>query len=333
MEILTAGEWDNFTKTDPKTHILQTAAWGKLKGDFGWSPRFVRQDQVGAMVLFRRLPLGLSVAYIPHGPVGNGSWGGLWPAIDDLCHQERAVFLRVEPDLWQPISDASINRQLPEFTCTDNSIQPPRTILIDLQASEEEILMGMKPKTRYNIRLAKRKNVVVRQSSDIEIFYRMSQTTGKRDEFGIHNLAYYQRAYDLFAPQGACVLLLAEFEDQPLAGLMAFVCGETAWYFYGASTNQERNRMPTYLLQWEAIRWAKQKGCKVYDMWGVPDAPETVLEENFLNRSDGLWGVYRFKRGFGGDIRRTIGAWDRVYRPIPYKLYEVLVSRRQPTAA
>jgi len=333
MEFLTAGEWEKFTKTDPKTNILQTADWGILKADFGWSPRFVRQDQVGAMVLFRRLPLGLSVAYIPRGPVGKGSWGDFWLAIDDLCCKERAVFLRVEPDLWQPICDASINRQLPEFTCTDNTIQPPRTILIDLQASEEEILMGMKPKTRYNIRLAKRKNVVVRQSSDIEIFHRMSQTTGKRDEFGIHNLAYYQRVYDLFAPQGACVLLLAEYDDQPLAGLMAFAYGETAWYFYGASANVERNRMPTYLLQWEAIRWAKQKGCKIYDMWGVPDSPETVLEENFLNRSDGLWGVYRFKRGFGGKIHRTVGAWDRVYRPITYKLYEFVANRRQSAAA
>ncbi len=91
--------------------------------------------------------------------------------------------------------------------------------------------------------------------------------------------------------------------------------------------------MPTYLLQWEAIRWARQKGCKIYDMWGVPDSPETVLEENFLNRSDGLWGVYRFKRGFGGKIHRTVGAWDRVYRPITYKLYEFVANRRQSAAA
>ncbi len=333
MEFLTAGEWEKFTKTDPAAHILQTSAWGRLKENFGWSPRFFRQGQVGAMVLFRSLPLGLSLAYIPRGPVGKGNWGDLWPAIDDLCRQERAVFLRVEPDLWQPISGAAIDSHLPGFVSTENTIQPPRTILIDLRTSEEEILMGMKPKTRYNIRLAKRKNVVIHQSADVQTFHRMSLTTGKRDEFGIHNLDYYQRAYDLFNPGGSCVLLLAEFEGQPLAGLMAFAHGETAWYFYGASTNHERNRMPTYLLQWEAIRWAKQKGCKVYDMWGVPDKPKNVLEENFLNRSDGLWGVYRFKRGFGGEIRRTIGAWDRVYHQIPYKLYEFLVRHRQPIAA
>ena len=91
--------------------------------------------------------------------------------------------------------------------------------------------------------------------------------------------------------------------------------------------------MPTYLLQWEAIRWAKQKGCKVYDMWGIPDFPEGELEDQFMTRSDGLWGVYRFKRGFGGKIVRTVGAWDRVYRPMLYKLYELLTHRIKPSAA
>jgi len=91
--------------------------------------------------------------------------------------------------------------------------------------------------------------------------------------------------------------------------------------------------MPTYPLQWEAMRWAKRRGCKVYDMWGVPDFPEPTLEENFLERSDGLWGVYRFKRGFGGKVRRTIGAWDRVYQPFLYKCYKILDDRRKTPSA
>jgi lipid II:glycine glycyltransferase (peptidoglycan interpeptide bridge formation enzyme) len=160
----------------------------------------------------------------------------------------------------------------------------------------------------------------------------MMLSTGERDEFGIHSLAYYQRAFTSFEPLGACVLLIAEYQAQPLAGLMAFAHGDTAWYFYGASTDEERNRMPTYLLQWEAIRWAKSKGCQVYDLWGVPDYPETELEESFLNRSDGLWGIYRFKRGFGGQIHRAIGTWDRIYQPLIYKLYQRLSARRQTPA-
>ncbi|MFN2302914.1 MAG: lipid II:glycine glycyltransferase FemX, partial [Anaerolineales bacterium] len=125
----------------------------------------------------------------------------------------------------------------------------------------------------------------------------------------------------------------AEFEGRPLAALMVFALGERAWYIYGASNNEERNRMPTYLLQWEAMRWAKNVGCKVYDLWGVPDYPEDQLEDSFLERSDGLWGVYRFKRGFGGEICRTIGAWDRIYRKNLYKLYQLWTQRTKFSTA
>ncbi|MFW5713601.1 MAG: lipid II:glycine glycyltransferase FemX [Brevefilum sp.] len=329
MKLLTPEEWNTFLDAHPNAHILQTSQWGKLKAHFGWTPRFIQQNGLGAMILFRQLPLGLSVAYIPRGPVGDGEWAAFWPAVDAVCQQEHAVFLRVEPEAWEPVPDGFVERNLPKFISTTQTIQPPRTILVDLTPSEEEILMAMKSKTRYNIRLADRKDVIVRPSMDVERFYQMSLTTSDRDEFGIHSLDYYQKVHDLFAPQKACVLLIAEYQDQSLAGLMAFARGDTAWYFYGASTNRERNRMPTYLLQWEAIRWAKENGCKTYDLWGVPDHPEAHLEEHFLNRSEGLWGVYRFKRGFGGEVRRTIGAWDRVYRPFFYNLYKFWAGRRQ----
>ncbi len=330
MELLTAEEWDQFTDHHPETHILQTSTWGKLKADFGWSPRFVRQGQAGAMVLLRNLPLGLKVAYIPRGPVGGGDWTNLWRELDEYCQQEHCVFLRVEPHIWQPIAEEGILQKMPGFIESHQSVQPPRTIIINIEESEDEILMAMKSKTRYNIRLADRKNVMIQKSADVKTFHQMMLTTSKRDEFGVHSLAYYQRAYELFSARDACVLLIAKFEGQPLGGLIAFAHGNTAWYFYGASTNQERNRMPTYLLQWEAILWAKNRGCKAYDLWGVPDYPETVLEETFLDRSEGLWGVYRFKRGFGGDIQRTVGTWDKVYRPLLYKVYQLWANRRTP---
>jgi len=108
---------------------------------------------------------------------------------------------------------------------------------------------------------------------------------------------------------------------------MVFSNGTRAWYLYGASSNEERNRMPTYLLQWEAMRWAKESGCKEYDFWGVPDAEHDELEADFKQRHDGLWGVYRFKRGFGGDLRRGAGPWDRVYNPLLYTFYRWWMSR------
>lgn len=328
MDLLNAQEWQNFIDKHPEAHILQTPTWGELKSHYGWTPRFIQLGNLGAMILFRRLPLGLSIAYVPRGLVGEGDWQAFWPEVDALCRREKAIFLRVEPDIWEPVTADFVAQNLPEFTATAQTVQPPRTILIDLTRSDDDLLMDMKSKTRYNIRLAERKDVVVSASDDIETFHRMMLTTGSRDAFGVHSLDYYQRAYELFAPLGACVLLMALFQEQPLAGMMAFAHGDTAWYFYGASTNVERNRMPTYLLQWEAMQWAKRKGCKVYDLWGIPDQSEDVLENTFLDRSDGLWGVYRFKRGFGGEIKRTIGTWDRIYQPVLYQLYKLWAEKR-----
>ncbi len=173
------------------------------------------------------------------------------------------------------------------------------------------MLARMHQKTRYNIRLAERKQVTVRPWDDLPAFGAMMQTTAARDQFGVHTPAYYARAYELCStPLQECELLVAEFEGRPLAALMVFAHGPRAWYLYGASTDDERNRMPTYLLQWEAMRWARRRGCRSYDLWGVPDAERETLEAQFETRGDGLWGVYRFKRGFGGELTRSIGAWD-----------------------
>jgi peptidoglycan pentaglycine glycine transferase (the first glycine) len=193
--------------------------------------------------------------------------------------------------------------------------------LLIYSGSEEQILANMKQKTRYNIKLARRKGVVIREICDIGIFYELMQVTSERDAFGVHSKSYYDRALNLFAPSGNCALFCAEFDGQPLAGLMVFSNGERAWYFYGASSNQLRHLMPTYLLQWKAMQWAKLQGCVQYDLWGVPDEPHDILESEFLKRKDNLWGVYRFKRGFGGQLKRSVHAWDRVYNPFLYKLY------------
>lgn len=328
MTKLTQAEWDAFVENHPEAHLLQTPNWGDLKSEYGWTPEYLRLGDLGAMVLFRHLPLGFSVAYIPRGPVGTGDWSGFWETVDELSRKHNAIFLRVEPDIWEPVSDDFAETHLPGFQPSQQTTQPPRTVLIDISGTEEDWLEAMKPKTRYNIRLAERKDVIVQPSSDVKAFHQLMETTGERDAFGIHSVDYYQAAYNHFAPDGACTLLMASFEGQPLAGLMAFAQGHTAWYLYGASNNRERNRMPTYLLQWEAMRWAKAKGCRTYDLWGVPDQPESVLEAKFMDRSDGLWGVYRFKRGFGGEVRRTIGAWDRVYKPLLYKLYQLYTGRK-----
>lgn len=326
MAVLTADYWDQFLLDFPDAHILQSRPWGELKAAFGWEPVFIRDAENGAQILFRKLPLGITIAYIPKGPLGP-DWGRLWPEIDKICKKQKAIFLRVEPDLPEDGVGKSLQELLPSFHYEVQTIQPRRTILVDLTGGEEAWLARMKQKTRYNIKLAERRGVKVRLTDDVNTFYRLAQITGQRDGFGIHTFSYYEKAYTLFAPKNQCALLLADYEDQSIAGLMVFALGNRAWYFYGASTDEERNRMPTYLLQQEAMKWAYQRGCLQYDLWGIPDYDEDILERDFTSRADGLWGVYRFKRGFGGAVVRSIGAMDKVYHPLLYYIYK-LWSRR-----
>lgn len=325
--------WDTFVACHPQGSLLQMTNWATLKGRFGWSSRrvWLRQEgklAAGAQILFRTAALGLvKVAYIPHGPLVD--WRDeaqvdlLFNQIDFAMYEHRAGFLSFEPLLWQG--------ELPEWEAichrlgnvpSSATVQPPQTILVDLRPSVDDILAAMKQKTRYNIRLAARKGVTVRQGDlqDIPIFNALMRLTGQRDGFGVHAPEYYQAAYELFSPDKVA-LFVAEYEARPLAAIMVFRWGETAAYLYGASSNEHRELMPNYAVQWMAMQWAKEQGCTVYDLWGIPDAPEAELEENFTGRSDGLWGVYRFKRGFGGEVQRTVGTWERPYNKLVQRLY------------
>jgi peptidoglycan pentaglycine glycine transferase (the first glycine) len=330
MTIVSAQAWDEFLRGYPGAHLLQTSLWGDFKAEFGWQVERVVAGDAGAQILFRPLPLGFSFAYIPKGPVG-ADWTGVWAAVDHACRKRRAVVLKVEPDQLE-LPSGEVHAQLAGFHPGGDTVQPSRTILVDLSGSEEDLLARMKQKTRYNIRLAQKKDVQVRQASDVDSFYQLMEVTGQRDEFGVHSRDYFQRAYELFHPHAMCELLLAEFDGQPLAGLMVFARGPRAWYFYGASNEVERSRMPAYLLQWEAMRWAKSKGCREYDLWGVPDEDEETLEAQFTKQKGGLWSVYRFKRGFGGQLVRSAGAWDRPYLPLVYPLYRQWARRRREAA-
>jgi lipid II:glycine glycyltransferase (peptidoglycan interpeptide bridge formation enzyme) len=326
MALLTAADWDIFLQKYPQAHVLQHSAWGELKSGFGWDVVRISNGQTGAQVLFRLLPLGLSIAYIPKGPVGP-DWNALWPELDAVCKQKHAILLKLEPDAWEPLAD-EYQAFLKGFIPGAVPVQPQRTIVVSLEGDEEAWLGRMKQKTRYNIRLAERKEIVVKSSEDVQSFHALMQVTSSRDRFGVHSLEYYRQAYNFFKPGEKAVLLEASYAGKPLAALMAFAAGERSWYFYGASSDEERNRMPTYLLQWEAMRWAARQGCKDYDLWGVPDVGEDELEKSFESRSDGLWGVYRFKRGFGGSLMRSAGAWEKVYQPALYRLYQWYLTRR-----
>jgi len=329
MPIVSLTDWNHFLASHTNAHLLQTGEWGELKGGFGWKPVRIVSGNAGVQILFRSLPLGFTIGYIPKSNVDST----LWADIDLACKQNRAIFLKLEPDLWDdsPLPQGEGRRRtglVEVVRVSPHNIQPPRTIIVDIRGSEEDILAKMKQKTRYNIRLAEKKGVTVRAWDDFESFHKMMMLTGGRDGFGIHSLDYYKRAHELFHPKGMCEILVAEFEGKPLAALFVARNGNHAYYLYGASTDEERNRMPTYLLQWEAMKWAKARGCDEYDLWGVPDEDEATLEANFETRHDGLWGVYRFKRGFGGQLKRAAQAIDRAYNPLLYWAYLKFIGNR-----
>ncbi len=322
MPEINHSEWNTFLSKQVAAHLLQSDEWGKLKSAFGWEPVQIVEGDTGAQILFRSLPLKYSLAYLPKGPVtATHPSPAFWTAVDRVCRSRRAIFLKVEPDGWVDDMQKPSDYYWDGFVPSRQHIQPHNTLVIDLQGTEDDVFNRMKPKTRYNIRLAGRKDIVVHPSDDIENFYKVMTVTGQREEFHVHSRDYYRRAYELFHPRGMCELFVADYQGCTLATLMVFANDRQAYYFYGASSGVERNRKATYPLQWEAIRWAHARGCEEYDMWGIPDEAMDIAEDDAEAREDGLWGVYRFKRGFGGAIKHAVPTLDRVYIPLLYKLY------------
>jgi peptidoglycan pentaglycine glycine transferase (the first glycine) len=350
-----ADRWDQFVGAHPAAHLLQTHGWGGLKQQFGWQQDGVAlldgagQVRAGAMLLLRRVA-GLTIAYAPKGPLTDWHDPALTTELlQTMVAKSRrlgAAVLKVEPEL----ADTPAHRALLAsygLHPSRQTIQPRTTTMIDISGTEAAILEAMKSKWRYNIRLAKRKEVAVREAmaADLPAFNQLMGVTGERDGFAVHSAAYYAAAYELLAPHHA-VFLLAEYAGQPLAAIVVAAVGKTAWYLWGASSDRERNRMPNHALQWAGIQWARQRGATCYDFWGIPDdigkvamgvtggdgsgTPVDDLPLDLESIPSGeLWGVYRFKQGFGGKVVRYVGAWDLPIQPVGYKLYTVGLAARE----
>ncbi len=333
------GRWDSLVKDHPAGHFLQSYPWGELKAAFGWPApvRLTWNDPPwgGAQVLFRRLPLGFSVAYVPRGPWWNWSLPEVESALTEirsLARRRRALVLILEPEAKD---DPALTRRLRFLGLSPTrSIQPRSSILIPLDADEDEILARMHSKTRYNVRLSARKGVEVRVGGeeDLPAFYALMQETARRDRFPIHSFEYYREAQRLLVSAGYARLFLAYYQDEMIAGLMAVAFARKGIYLYGASSARHRQRMPNHALQWAAMKWAKEQGCKVYDLWGIPDDvganPERYDKIGDYGKG-GLWGVYRFKQGFGGEVVRTIGAWEMDAFPGGRAIYHLLLKARK----
>ncbi len=295
-------------------------------------------------LLRRVLAARLTLLYAPRGPLLDWSNEPLRRRVlDDLqafARQQGAIFLKIDPEvalgLGPPPAPEAVEHENGRAVMSElirrgwrysaEQIQFKNSVLIDLSVSEEELLARMKQKTRYNLRLAQKKGVVIRTGTpaDFSWLYKMYAETSLRDGFVIREEDYYRTVWRTFTRPSSnhavpsAVPLIAEVQGQPVAGLFLFMFAQRAYYLYGMSREVHREKMPNYLLQWEAMRRARAAGCKLYDLWGAPDE---------FQPSDPLWGVYRFKEGLGGQVVRTLGAWDYVPQRLWYRLYSEVVPR------
>ncbi len=336
--------WNAALAALPYAHVLQTWEWGAFKQrTTGWAPtrlHFAHGGEVVAAASILTRSLGpLRVMDVPKGPALAYEDAALRlavvQALEQHARQQRAIFIKIDPDVIaaRGVPDEEDDRPEPlgqAFTdelarrgwrFSDEQIQFRNTVYIDLAQDEDDLLMAMKQKTRYNVRLSGRKGVTVRPADpqhDFETLFRLYEITGARDAFVTRPPAYYRDAWGSFLQSGLAHALIADYEGEPISHVILFHFGRKAWYFYGASSNQHRSVMAPYALQWEAVRWAKKENYAVYDMWGAPD----VFDE-----SDRMWGVWRFKRGFGGEVVRHIGAWDYPVNQLMYNLYTRVMPR------
>ena len=341
-------EWNALISQMPYPHLLQTREWAEAKKPFGWEAHYKTwHDANGkliaaAQILQRSIHIpgtnrNLCMFYVPKGPLlhdwADSSLRAL--VLSDLAEfakEKRAFVIKIDPDVnlglglpdeehTDPIGSSLVNElRDSRWQFSNEQVQMRNTMLIDLNKSEEALLAAMKQKTRYNLRLAERKGVKVRHGNpaDFPLLYRMYAETSVRDRFVIRSEEYYREVWDRFFQAGMLTPLIAEVEGQAVAGLMLFIFGKQSWYLYGMSRDQAREWMPNYLLQWEAIKASQKTGCDTYDLWGAPDE---------FNKSDPMWGVYRFKLGLGAHEARHIGAWDLPVQPFVYSLYTQVLPR------
>jgi peptidoglycan pentaglycine glycine transferase (the first glycine) len=351
--------WNQAVSQLPLAHFLQTEQWASVKKTIGWSPSFLCWSHAGvlffplldssiesdisaaALVLERKIQVGglntgLSMIYIPKGPLFD--WRAetgqiILEQILDYARKKKAIFIKMDPDIILGTGyevdgpgDISLGRryerQLQDsgWKFSPDQVQFRNTVQIELEPELDVLLSKMKSKARYNVRLAEKKGVNIRIGSktDLPILYTMYAETALRDNFIIRERGYYLHVWELFIDNQMAEPLIAEVAGDPIAAVIVFRFAGKAWYVYGMSRDLHREKMPNYLLQWKAILNAKEAGCKVYDFWGAP---------NHLTETDPLLGVFRFKEGFGGQVVRTIGAWDYALKPNLYHFSMILLPK------
>jgi lipid II:glycine glycyltransferase (peptidoglycan interpeptide bridge formation enzyme) len=326
-------KWDAFVSQEPTFALLQSWAWGEFKEKLGWRAYRVAveaQSQIlaGAQLLIKPFPMGLgSIAYVPRGPIGpwleDEVTSLLLSELNRIARHHRAVFLRLEPPLMNKTKVDEILQQY-HFQPSYHTNQPKATIILDLSAGLDDIYAQFRKSTRKDIEKSTGKGLTSRVGGfdDMPAFYELMDTTARRKHFPSRGRKYYKLEWQTFADIGKSALHLVSYQDQVLAAGMVCYFGTHAAQFHAGSIGKLTNLHPNHVLVWERIKWAKIKGCRTYDLWGIPDEISEMTSEGkelpVSDRTDGLWGVYRFKSGFSKNIVAYVGAYDCIYAALPY---------------
>lgn len=316
-------EYEDFLQRHPKGHFAQSVEWARLKIEWKFEAVIARDAQgqiIGTMgLLIRRVP-GTAIMYSCRGPVCDLHDEALVRRLvadaGEVAKKYHACSLKIDTDV--SVEDTvfrEICRKLgfsePNHSKNFEGIQPRFVFRLYLDGrNEEELLASFQQKTRYNIRVAIKKGVEIRRCGPEALpeFHRIMTTTGARDHFVVRTEAYFRRMMEALGEHAR--LYMAYLEGKAIAGTIALGYGDKVWYLYGASANEYRNVMPNYLLQFEMIKWAVERGARIYDFRGV---------SGDLSEDNPLYGLYRFKRGFNGEFCEFIGEMDLIYHPLMLK--------------
>ena len=304
--------WDELVVANPDGgHVLQGRAWGEFKRTRGWEPHHYIAElgprELALLLLRRRFPLLGDLWYAPKGPGVSSQAELLEVTAAVRAHALGGFLFRFEPDLLEEAIDpAALQSTGLVKAATDIQINRA-TVLVDLRPAEDELLAGFKSKTRYNIRLATRKEVVVEavppEPRHLDALYSMMAATRDRAGFYLRPRDYYHGYWRLQAERGQGQLFMATYQGRPLSGAFVTHLGRKAWFKDGGSVREEQSRMPSYLLQWEVMRWLRSREVESYDLVGVPPRAQMTPQHN-------LFSLVQFKTGFSEAITEYIGTWD-----------------------
>jgi len=323
-------EYKKFLEKHERCNFQQSLEWQKVKEN--WiSEVILSKDKTGKIVgaisvLIRTIPFFGNILYVPRGPIcdihDKEILKDLSIGLKELAKKYKAFTLKLEPDVESTDLEFRNIMENLGFSIKDDAkdfsdgIQPRYVFRLDIKGkTEEEIFNKFHSKTRYNIRLATKKGVVIKEGNreNLKEFHKIMEITGKRDDFMIRPLSYFEKMYDELGEKHF-KLMMAYHKDKPISGIINIIYGNKVWYLYGASSNEHRNLMPNYLLQWEMIKYAINQKKDVYDFRGVC---------GIIDKSHPQYGLYRFKKGFNAEFKEFIGELYIDFNPFKLKAYKL----------